>query len=72
MKSRSRPKGKQVDKNVDTYPKDATLFPVFCAWCEGRKTIVGWSTVPNSHGVCRKHEKELNRQTEELRKAESK
>ena len=46
---------------------------VLCAWCleKGLEVIVGWSTVPNSHGVCRKHEKELNRQTEQLRKAEA-
>jgi hypothetical protein len=39
-------------------------FPIFCAWCEDRKTIVGWSTVPNSHGICPKHEKKLRRDTE--------
>jgi hypothetical protein len=47
---------------------------VLCAWCleEGLEVIVGWARVPNSHGICRKHEKELNRQTEKIAGAEAK
>lgn len=31
------------------------LFPVLCSWCEarGRRTIVEWSEVENSSGICR-------------------
>jgi hypothetical protein len=52
--------------------QERTLYPVYCAWCKRRKTIVGWARVPGSHGICRKHEKELNRQTEKIAGAEAK
>lgn len=57
MKTKTRPETKAAEK-----------FPVFCAWCEReeRPTIVGWSTVEGSHGVCRFHEKELKRQIQKL------
>ena len=30
-------------------------YPVYCAWCEkkGIKTIVNWTEVPKSSGICR-------------------
>ena len=32
-------------------------FPVLCAWCEaeGKRKVVGRSTVEGSHGVCVEH-----------------
>jgi hypothetical protein len=31
--------------------------PVICAWCkaEGKTTVVGYSAVPDSHGICKRH-----------------
>ena len=36
-------------------------YPILCAWCEreGKRTVVGWSTVEGSHGICERHEREL-------------
>jgi len=39
----------------------AQLFPVLCAWCEkeGRETVINWTTVPGSHGICKAHGKRM-------------
>jgi len=45
-------------------------YPVYCAWCaaKGRKTIVGWKPVPNSHGICEKCAEDVRRELEEYRR----
>lgn len=37
------------------------LYPIYCAWCTDRKTIVGWSPVKGSDGICDYHRKQLDR-----------
>lgn len=37
---------KEVTKNNYSYP-------VYCAWCLPNLTLVGWSPVQNSHGICK-------------------
>lgn len=52
---------------VDVKP---ALFPIRCAWCEAegrRHTIVGWSRVRGSHGICDYHRKRLERQDKHVR-----
>ncbi len=41
-------------------------FQILCAWClsEGKKTVVGRSSVEGSHGICRRHEKSLKKRKE--------
>ena len=57
----------QVNKTkTHSETKTVKKFPVLCAWCKKRPTIIGWSTVEGSHGVCRFHEKELERQIQKL------
>ena len=36
-------------------------YPVYCAWCEekGRKTLLRWSKVPHSHGMCEDCRREM-------------
>ncbi|MBW2090932.1 MAG: hypothetical protein JRI34_02260 [Deltaproteobacteria bacterium] len=46
------------------------LFPVLCAGCEreGIRTVVNWSTVPNSHGSCPRHVREMWARTRKRRR----
>lgn len=39
----------------------AGRYPVLCAWCEeqGRRTVVGYTTAKQSHGICPEHGKAL-------------
>lgn len=39
---------------IDVVPENP--FPVVCAWC---KKVVGYSTVKESHGLCRECSKRL-------------
>ncbi len=36
-------------------------YPVYCAWClvEGKKTIVTYKEVEESHGICKKCKEEI-------------
>ena len=56
----------QTTQNIPdaTAPK----FPVYCAWCQavGKQTISSWTTVPNSHGICRECGSELLKQLPKL------
>lgn len=38
------------------------MYPRICLWCKkkGIHTIVGYSEIENSHGMCKKCEKEVN------------
>jgi hypothetical protein len=60
-----------VTKKRSKNGKQQARHPITCPWCqrEGRATIVGWSTVKGSHGICPCHKKELERQARELRAA---
>ena len=60
-------------KKTKTRPKTKTVkkFPIFCAWCKKRPTIVGWSTVEGSHGICRFHQKQLERHAQKLKAAQT-
>ena len=40
-------------------PPPEALYPTLCAWCEGVQTIVGWTSVRGSHGICERHWTEL-------------
>jgi len=44
--------------------KQKRIHPVYCAWCqaEGISTIVNWSTIEGSHGVCPFHKKQVVRE----------
>jgi len=48
--------------------KQKRIHPVYCAWCqaEGIKTIVGWSTIEGSHGVCKYHFKQVLREADHV------
>lgn len=45
-------------KNAARYPK---AYPVYCSWCrdKNQETIVSYTTVPNSHGICAECKLEL-------------
>jgi hypothetical protein len=60
-----------VRKNGKPNGKQQKRFPITCPWCEreGRPTIVGWSAVRGSHGICPFHKKALERQARELKAA---
>lgn len=38
------------------------LYPRICLWCKkkGIHTVVGYSEIENSHGICKECEKEVN------------
>ena len=42
-------------------PPPEALYPTLCAWCqsEDAQTIVGWTSVRGTHGICEKHWTEL-------------
>lgn len=44
-------------------------YPVLCAWClkAGRETIVNWSPVAHSHGICPEHQDALRREIAEIK-----
>lgn len=50
---------------INPYPEK---YPVLCAWCksEGRRTVTGWTSVPNSHGICPDCATALRRDLEEV------
>lgn len=50
--------------------KDERKYPVLCAGCEkeGIRTVVNWSTVPNSHGACPRHVREMVARARERRR----
>jgi len=45
--------------------KNEKRYPVLCPWCtsEGRRTVVGWSTVRGSSGICAAHKAVMDAQT---------
>lgn len=50
-----------------------TYYPRLCAWCEaeGMRTIVGYTTIEHSSGICAEHLAQLNAESSKL-KAEQK
>lgn len=40
------------------------LYPVYCAWCPGEKKIVGYKSLPNSHGICPECADKLKKETQ--------
>jgi len=48
---------------------DERKYPVLCAWCleKGRETIVNWSEVANSHGICEECSAVLRLECERIR-----
>jgi len=43
-------------------------YPVKCAWCEkeGWVTVLYWSTVKGSHGICQYHQSEMKAEVAQL------
>ena len=48
---------------------ECVFFPVVCAWCEARgiRTVVGYTTVYGSHGICNECAEQMVRDAVELR-----
>ena len=44
--------------------KTPIMWPVTCPWCEreGKRTVVDYSTVPHSSGICPRHNRETRRE----------
>lgn len=50
--------------------KKEKKYPMLCSWCweEGTRTVVGWSTVKGSHGICPAHKDAMLRRQQERRR----